>query len=127
MKENSEVITVSIVEDDVKVRGSLARMIDSTPGFTCASQHPDAENALKEILVIQPTVVLMDINLPKMNGVECVRKLKELLPDVQVVMLTAPTSSSMPFPRARAGICSSKARTNKSSRPSVMFMPAARR
>ena len=63
-------IKVAIVEDDVRVRGSLARLIDSTEGFRCVSQHPTAENALAELKVTQPEVVLMDINLPGMNGVE---------------------------------------------------------
>ena len=89
MKKDKAAITVAIVEDDVKVRNSLARLIDSTEGFACVSQHPDAENALKEIPISLPQVVLMDINLPGMNGVDCVRRLKEILPKTQVVMLTS--------------------------------------
>jgi DNA-binding NarL/FixJ family response regulator len=96
-------ITVSIVEDDVRVRGSLARMVDSASGMTCVSQHSDAENALREIPVIRPKVVLMDINLPKMNGVECVRKLKELLPDVSVVMLTVYENTNIIFNALASG------------------------
>jgi YesN/AraC family two-component response regulator len=66
-------IKIAIVEDDVRVRGTLARLIDSTEGFHCVSQHPSAENALTELPVTRPEVVLMDINLPGMNGVECSR------------------------------------------------------
>jgi DNA-binding NarL/FixJ family response regulator len=96
-------IHVSIVEDDVKVRGSLARLIDSTDSFSCVSQHPDAENALREIPVIKPQIVLMDINLPGMDGVECVRRLKQLLPQTQVVMLTVYENTNIIFEALTAG------------------------
>jgi DNA-binding NarL/FixJ family response regulator len=101
-KENND-ITVSIVEDDVRVRGSLARMVDSAAGMICVSQHSDGESALREIPVVQPKVVLMDINLPKMNGVECVRRLKELLPTVQVVMLTVYENTNIIFNALSSG------------------------
>src|SRR5215472_12364609 len=65
-------ISVSIVEDDAKVRGSLVRLIDGTPGFRCLTHHSDAETALRELPKINPEVVLMDINLPGLSGVECV-------------------------------------------------------
>ncbi len=103
MKNEKNAIKVSIVEDDVKVRGSLARMVDSAAGFVCVSQHPDAENALKEIPVSQPEVVLMDINLPGMNGVDCVRRLKEILPKIQVVMLTVYENTNIIFSALSSG------------------------
>jgi DNA-binding NarL/FixJ family response regulator len=81
-------ITVSIVEDDARVRDSLARLIDRSQGFRCVSQHPTAEQAIEELPGLKPAVVLMDINLPGMSGVECVRKLKEQIPQTQIVMLT---------------------------------------
>ncbi len=96
-------ITVSIVEDDVRVRGSLARMVDATNGLSCVSQHSDAESAVREIPIVAPDVVLMDINLPKMNGVECVRKLKELLPGIQVVMLTVYENTNIIFNALSSG------------------------
>jgi DNA-binding NarL/FixJ family response regulator len=96
-------ITIAIVEDDVRVRGSLARLIDSTEGFCCVSQHPSAENALVELKVTRPDVVLMDINLPGLNGVECVRQLKELLPATQVVMLTVYENTNVIFKALAAG------------------------
>ncbi|HTV63122.1 MAG TPA: response regulator transcription factor, partial [Verrucomicrobiae bacterium] len=96
-------ISVSIVEDDVKVRGSLARLIDSTDHFSCVSQHPDAENALREIPVIKPEIVLMDINLPGMDGVECVRRLKQMLPQTQIVMLTVYENTNIIFAALTAG------------------------
>ena len=103
MSKEKDTITVSVVEDDVRVRGSLARMVDSAGGMTCVSQHSDAESALREISVVKPRVVLMDINLPKMNGVECVKKLKELLPDVLVIMLTVYENTNIIFSALSSG------------------------
>jgi DNA-binding NarL/FixJ family response regulator len=96
-------ITVSIVEDDVRVRGTLARLIDRSEGFRCVSQHPSAENALQELSSVKPAVVLMDINLPGINGVECVRRLKPLLPETQIVMLTVYEDTDLIFDALAAG------------------------
>ncbi len=81
-------VSVSIVEDNDKLRGTLARVINRADGFRCVSDYANAEDALKNLPQIKPDVVLMDINLPGMNGVECVRQLKQLLPQTQVMMLT---------------------------------------
>src|SRR5450756_2971703 len=91
-------ISVSIVEDDPGVRSTLAKLINSSPGYRCVSQHASAENALEEIPKLKPDVTLMDINLPGLNGVECVRRLKPLLPATQVITvsythLTLPTTT----------------------------------
>ena len=96
-------ITVSIVEDDVRVRGALARLIDRSEGFCCVSQHPSGENALDDLPRVKPEVVLMDINLPGMNGVECVRRLKLLLPETQIVMLTVYEDTDLIFNALAAG------------------------
>lgn len=82
-------ITVTIVEDNDQLRGTLARVLDRAEGFVCLGQHASAEAALENVPREKPDVVLMDINLPGMNGVECVRKLKQLIPETQVMMLTA--------------------------------------
>ncbi len=103
MNQEKTAITVSIVEDDVKVRASLTRLVCSTEGFLCVGQHPNAENALKEIPTALPNVVLMDINLPRMSGVECVRRLKEILPQVQVVMLTVYEDTNIIFQALSSG------------------------
>lgn len=81
-------ITVSIVEDNDQLRGTLDRVLNRSEGFKCLSNYPSAEEALKDLPNVNPDVVLMDINLPGINGVECVRQLKTLLPKVQVIMLT---------------------------------------
>jgi DNA-binding NarL/FixJ family response regulator len=96
-------IRVSIVEDDARVRASLARLIDGTDRFSCVSQHETAERAIAELPAIRPDVVLMDINLPGLSGVECVRRLKVVLPDVQVVMLTVYEDTDLIFAALAAG------------------------
>ena len=68
-------ITVAIVEDNDKLRGTLARLLDRAAGFRCVSQYPSAEDALKGLPQVRPDVVLMDINLPGMNGVETVQSI----------------------------------------------------
>jgi len=96
-------ISVSIVEDDLKVRESLARLIDSSSGYRCVSQHASGEDALREIPRINPQVVLMDINLTGINGVECVRRLKPLLPRTQIIMLTVYQNTEHIFNALAAG------------------------
>jgi DNA-binding NarL/FixJ family response regulator len=96
-------IAVSIVEDDAGVRASLAKLIDSSPGFRCLSQHPNAESALQELPKTVPDVVLMDINLPGLSGVECVRRLKPVLRSTQVIMLTVYQNTEHVFNALTAG------------------------
>jgi len=96
-------ITVAIVEDNADLRGTLARVINRAPGHKCVSQYGDAESALKGLHKDKPRVVLMDINLPGMNGVECVRRLKEQLPETLVVMLTAYEDTDNIFGSLEAG------------------------
>jgi DNA-binding NarL/FixJ family response regulator len=96
-------ITVSIVEDNNKLRGTLARVINRADGFRCVSDYANAEDALKDLPQARPDVVLMDINLPGMNGVECVRQLKPLLPQTQVMMLTVYEDTENIFNALAAG------------------------
>jgi DNA-binding NarL/FixJ family response regulator len=96
-------ISVSIVEDNDKLRATLARLIDRSEGFRCLSQYANAEDALKDLPRVRPDVVLMDINLPGMNGVQCVRQLKALLPEIQVMMLTVYEDTENIFNALAAG------------------------
>ena len=96
-------ITVSIVEDNDQLRGTLARVISRAPGFQCLAEYANAEAALEAIPKELPNVVLMDINLPVMNGVECARRLKQLAPEIQVVMLTAYEDTENIFNSLAAG------------------------
>jgi len=96
-------ISVSIVEDNDKLRGTLAKVIGRAEGFRFVSDYPSAEEALADLPKVKPDVVLMDINLPGINGVECVRKLKFLLPQTQVMMLTVYEDTENIFNALAAG------------------------
>jgi DNA-binding NarL/FixJ family response regulator len=96
-------ITVSIVEDNEQLRGTLARVINRAEGFRCVSQYGTAEAAIEGLPKDRPEVVLMDINLPGINGVECVRQLKQLIPETQSVMLTVYEDTDNIFAALAAG------------------------
>jgi DNA-binding NarL/FixJ family response regulator len=81
-------IAVSIVEDDSPAREIFADWLKHANGFRCASQHGTVEHALEYLAPEKPAVVLMDINLPGLSGIEGVRRLKPLLPGTQFMMLT---------------------------------------
>src|SRR5215813_13936585 len=81
-------ITVSIVEDDAQARKILAGWITRASGFKLCGEWGEAESALTGLPEKRPNVVLMDINLPGISGVEAVKRLKPLLPETQFVMLT---------------------------------------
>lgn len=102
-KRNPMSIRVSIVEDDNRVRASLARLIELSDGFECVSDHSTGEEALASLPKTKPEVVLMDINLPGMSGVDCVRQLKPLLPEAQVMMLTVYENTDLIFRALSAG------------------------
>ena len=96
-------ITVSIVEDQEPLRNTLARVLNRAEGFKCISHFGSAEEAIKEIPKKPPEVVLMDINLPGLNGVECVRQLKEKVPKLLIMMLTVYEDTENIFNALAAG------------------------
>jgi len=96
-------ITVAIVEDDSQVRHSLVGILKRGSGVLCVGAFGDAEEALRELPRLQPQVALMDINLPGIDGVECVRKLSGLLPQMQMVMLTVYDDTDAIFNSLAAG------------------------
>lgn len=96
-------ISVSIVEDDGQARQILADWIRRTDGFDFKSEFSDAESALAKLPEEKPIVVLMDINLPGLSGIECVRQLKPLLPETQFVMLTVYEDADHIFHALSAG------------------------
>jgi DNA-binding NarL/FixJ family response regulator len=102
-KMDDSLITVAIVEDDAQVRQSLAGILKRGSGVVCVGQHGNAEEAVREIPRLRPKVVLMDINLPGMDGVHCVRRLSELVPKTQVVMLTVYDNTDVIFNSLAAG------------------------
>jgi len=103
MKLNVNNISVAIVEDDVPAREILAGWIRDADGFKCAGEYDDAETALARLPVENPSVVLFDINLPGMNGIECVRRLKPRLPHTQFVMVTVYEDANHIFDALSAG------------------------
>ena len=104
MKKNKPMnIRVSIVEDSRGTRESLAELLGRAPALSCVGAHPNGEEALRQIPVEKPDVVLMDINLPKMNGIECVERLKQTMPKMQVLMLTTYEESDLIFDSLRKG------------------------
>jgi DNA-binding NarL/FixJ family response regulator len=96
-------IDVALVEDDGRVRASLARLLERSGGVRCVSQHGSAEEALAALPGVRPHVVLMDVKLPGIDGVECARQLKGLLPDVQIIMLTVYQDNEVIFTALAAG------------------------
>jgi DNA-binding NarL/FixJ family response regulator len=96
-------ITVSIVEDDTQTRQILSDWIRRAEGFRLVSEHGTAEQALAALPQEKPSVVLTDINLPRMNGIEAVRRLKSLMPQTQFVMLTVYEDADHIFHALAAG------------------------
>src|ERR1039457_6091443 len=96
-------IKVAIIEDDAWIRENLAARITQTQGFVCAGTYPTGEEAIERLPAQAPDVVLMDINLPKMNGIECLRPPKGLIPSAQILMLTVYEDSDKIFNSLVAG------------------------
>lgn len=96
-------IKVSIVEDNRGTRESLRELLQRAAGVQCISAHPTAEDAVSKLPDEKPDVVLMDIRLPGMSGIECVARLKEALPRTQILMLTTYEEGDLIFDSLRAG------------------------
>jgi DNA-binding NarL/FixJ family response regulator len=96
-------IKVAIVEDDTRIREGLAVLLNGSDEFSCVGSYPNAEVALKQMPQQWPDVVLMDINLPNMSGIECVAGLKELRPALQIIMLTICADDEEIFDSLRKG------------------------
>jgi len=96
-------IQVAIVEDDEEIRASLSQRIAGSSSLHLLRSCADAETALDQLPQCKPNVVLMDINLPNMDGVECVRRLKGRMPDTQFIMLTVYEDNNRLFQSLTAG------------------------
>ena len=99
----TKLIQVAIVEDDDEIRANLGHRIGTNPAFRLLRSYGDAESALADLPRHKPDVVLMDINLPGMDGIECVRELKAKMPKAQFVMLTVYEDSNRLFKSLVAG------------------------
>ena len=94
---------MAIVEDDAILRRSLTKLIGEAPGFCCVGACGTAEEALQQIPHWMPEVVVMDIHLPCMSGIECTRRLREACPNLAILMLTVYEDSEKIFEALRAG------------------------
>src|SRR5215469_1166006 len=103
MANNLMPIKICIVEDNADMRESVAQVLNQAPGLRCINTYASAEAAVHDLPKQKPDVALVDINLPGMNGIECVAKLKTQLPQLQVLMLTRYEQSDMIFDSIRAG------------------------
>lgn len=96
---------VAIVEDNATLRKYLAQLIGATPGHKCVCACESAEQAVLEIPKHRPNVVLMDIHLPGESGIACTARLRETMPDLQVIMLTVYKDIKIIFQALKAGAC----------------------
>lgn len=94
---------VAVVEDVEEIRTELIQLIESFAGFSCAGACASAEEAIKELPALAPEIVLMDIYLPRMSGIECTLRLKHSLPSCQIVMLTSSDEEELVFRALEAG------------------------
>jgi len=98
-------IRIAVVEDDKTVSDGLRMLLNGSPGYSCIAAFGSGEEALKEIPEILPDVVLMDINLPGINGIECILKLKEQDLPILYIMLTVFEDADPIFRSLSAGAC----------------------
>src|SRR6478736_5202385 len=96
---------VAIVEDNPTLRKYLTELIDNTRGHQCVCACASAEEAIVEIPKHRPNVVLMDVHLPGESGIACTARLRERMPDIQVIMLTVYKDIKMIFQALKAGAC----------------------
>jgi len=96
-------IKVAIVDDDARVRTNLARAVDRSGEFQCVGQFASAEDAIERLPASEPQVVLMDINMPGLNGIECVQRLKAERPEIEFIMLTVYEDTESVFNALAAG------------------------
>ena len=101
--KRSDKITISIVDDDSGLRESIIGFLKSANDFQLVSQYARAEEALVKLVQEKPSVVLMDIKMKGMDGIECVRQLKAKMPEVQVIMLTVFEETELIFSALKAG------------------------
>lgn len=98
-----KVLRIALVEDQREIRENWQRLIESFPDFKCVCTCATAEEALIAVAESRPDVVLMDIYLPRMSGIECTARLKAMLPKTQIVILTAVDDDELVFLALEAG------------------------
>jgi len=96
---------IAIVEDNRVIRESLCEFVQGDPECCCVCTCDSAEDAVRQIPRHQPDIVLMDIQLPNLSGIECTAQLKQLLPQLQIIMVTVYEDTERIFKALRAGAC----------------------
>ena len=100
---HENIIRIAIVEDDKTVRDGLQMLLNGSPGFSCVAAYSNGEDAVTGLPEVNPDVVLMDINLPGMNGIECILSLKEQNLSMLFIMLTVFENTDAIFQSLSAG------------------------
>jgi DNA-binding NarL/FixJ family response regulator len=98
-------IKVAIIEDNTTIRDGLAALINGTPGYSCVGSFPDCETFLHKIPTLDTNIILMDIGLPGINGIDGIVRAKKIKPDLNVLMLTVYEDSQSVFKALCAGAC----------------------
>jgi DNA-binding NarL/FixJ family response regulator len=100
---STDTIRVAVVEDEEALRASLVSLLNHTPGFCCVGEFSDGRSAVEGLPSLRADVILMDIQLPRMRGIECTRALKDVLPDTPVLMFTMFADDELVFEALEAG------------------------
>lgn len=96
-------VNIAIVEDNATLRESWRALLQKTPGYHCVCACASAEEALAQVPALRPDVVLMDLNLPGLSGIECTRRLKALLPPTLILVVTAYADNERVFQALQGG------------------------
>ena len=100
-----EIIRLVLVEDDDIIRQSIISMLEDSNSFEAVGNFDNCEKAIKQIPEINPDIVLMDIELPGMSGIEGIRKLKKIMPDLDILVVSVHDNNDLVFEALCAGAC----------------------
>lgn len=109
-------IRVSIIEDHADTRNMLALLIGEAPNFDCVGSFENGEDALRELPQLATDVVLVDIHLPGISGIDCVRELKQIMPNTEFIMCTSIEDSDSVFNALKAGASGYLSKTTSPSK-----------
>ena len=112
----SQIKNVVIVEDNITIREGLTQLINTRDGLVCSGSFESCEDLLDEIDDLKHDIILMDIGLPGMDGIQGVKELRKLQPDILVMMLTVYEDNEMVFKALCAGACGYLLKNVKPSR-----------
>lgn len=107
--------TIVLVEDDAEIAKQITELLNESDLATCAAVYDSAESALEKIKKVNPDVVIMDIHLPGMNGIECIEKLKPVLPQTEFIVSTSFEDTETVFKALKAGATGYLIKSSKAS------------